>query len=263
MMKKQGTCLFLGTGSSMGVPMIGCHCPVCSSSDPHNKRMRPSVLLKIDNKKILVDCGPDFHVQALLYHLDQLDGVILTHGHYDHTAGVDELRIYYMRSRKPLPCLMSSQTATDITTRFGYIFEPDASYDQLVTKFDVQILPEDKGKVDFLNLPIRYFSYKQAQMQVNGFRFGNLAYVTDIREYSPSIFKELEGVEVLILSALRYTPSPLHFSVDEAIEFSKKVGAKMTWLIHIAHELDHEKTNTYLPENVRMAYDGLEIDFEM
>jgi phosphoribosyl 1,2-cyclic phosphate phosphodiesterase len=262
-MKKKEKFLFLGTAGSMGIPVIGCHCSVCASKDPHNKRKRPSALITIDDKKILIDCGPDFHAQAIQYQIDQLDGFILTHGHYDHTSGIDELRVYHMHSGKALPCLLSQSTARDIMNRFSYIFTPDSEYDKLVAKFDLQILPYERGEVQFLDIPIHYFSYEQARMQVNGFRFGNLAYVTDIRKYPNTVFEDLKGVETLVLSALRFAPSHLHLSVDEAVDFANRVGAKMTWLTHLAHELDHEKTNVYLPENIKLAYDGLEINFEM
>lgn len=261
-MKKSSTFLFLGTAGSMGIPVIGCSCSVCASSDRHNKRMRPSALLTINDKKILIDCGPDFHAQAIHYCITALDGVIFTHSHYDHTAGIDELRVYHMRRGVALPCLLSKSTAEDIVVRFPYIFAPDADYNKLVAKFNLQLLPEERGVTDFLDIPIRYFSYEQAHMQVNGFRFGNLAYVTDIRHYPETIFEDLKDVEILILSALRYKLSHLHLSVDEAVEFAQKVGAKQTWLNHLAHDLEHEKTNAYLPENIRLAYDGLQFLFD-
>jgi len=245
----------------MGIPVIGCNCVVCTSTDPHNKRMRASALLTIDGKKILIDCGPDFHSQALTYGINTLDGIMITHSHYDHIAGIDELRIYYMRSGQPLPCLLSQNSANDLVGRFNYIFSHDIHYEKLLAKIDLQVLPQDRGQVVFLDIPIHYFSYEQAQMQVNGFRIGNLAYITDIRNYPSTIYEDLIGVEILILSALRYTPSHLHFSLDEAVEFSRRVGAKQTWLTHLAHDLEHEKANAYLPDNIRLAYDGLEFDF--
>lgn len=261
-MKKGSTFLFLGTAGSMGIPVIGCPCSVCHSSDPHNKRMRPSALLTIADKKILIDCGPDFHAQAIQHHLETLDGVIFTHSHYDHTAGVDELRVYHMRTGIALPCLLSQTTANDIVSRFPYIFVPNVDYNKLVAKFDLQILKDDRGITSFLDIPIRYFSYEQAQMQVNGFRIGNLAYVTDIRHYPETIFEDLKDVDILIISALRYKTSHLHLSVDEAVAFAQKTGAKQTWLNHLAHDLEHEKTNAYLPENIKLAYDGLQFSFD-
>lgn len=249
--------LFLGTGGSMGIPVIGCKCQVCQSGASYNHRLRPSALLIANNKRILIDCGPDFKEQALRNQLDWLDGIIVTHAHHDHTAGFDELRIYSLRSHQAIPCLLSSDTLIDLKKRFYYIFEANNLYSTLTAKFQLQVLEKERGNTLFLGIDFSYFSYKQGGMQVNGFRCGNLAYVSDIKEYSDSIFEDLKGVETLVISAVRFSPTPLHFSVDEAVDFARRAGAKKTWLMHIAHELDHEKTNAYLPEDIRMAYDGL------
>lgn len=253
--------LFLGTGGSMGVPVIGCHCPVCTSTDPRNNRLRPSALLQVDGKTLLIDCGPDYRQQALRYGIEKLDGVILTHAHNDHTAGIDELRVYYMHTQQSLPVLLSEETAKDLRIRFAYIFSKDRFY-KLLPTFELHEIAGNQGSVNFLGLPIRFQGYAQAGMQVHGFRIGNLAYVTDIHDYDEKmIFPFLEGVETLVLSALRLTSSPLHFTVEEATLFAQKAGVKQTWLTHLAHELDYAETNRGLPENVRLAYDGLEIDF--
>jgi phosphoribosyl 1,2-cyclic phosphate phosphodiesterase len=249
--------LFLGTGSSMGIPVIGCKCPVCQSDSHYNKRWRSSALLMMDNKKILIDCGPDFREQALRYRIDQLDGVIVTHAHHDHTAGFDELRIFSLRAQQAIPCLLSADTLTDLKKRFYYIFDENGPYAAQTAKFQLQLLESERGETLFVGHHIRYFSFRQGGMLVNGFRFNNLAYISDIRDYSEEIFDDLKGVETLVISALRFSPTPLHFSVDEAVDFSRRVGAERTWLVHIAHELDHEKINAYLPPNVRLAYDGL------
>ncbi len=263
--KNPSTLLFLGSGGSMGIPVIGCKCDVCTSNNPRNNRMRPSVLLTVDTKKILIDCGPDFRFQALRFGVSSLDGVILTHGHNDHTAGIDDLRIYHMRSGKPLACLLSAETLVEVKHRFPYIFTPDVSYDKLklLAKFDMHILPDERGVIEFIGLNVRYFSYEQARMKVSGFRFGDLAYVTDLKNYPESIFDDLKGIKTLIISALRYTPSPLHLSVDEAVEFIQRTSASTAWLTHLAHDLEHEKTNAYLPENIRLAYDGLQLTFDV
>ena len=253
--------LFLGTGGSMGVPVIGCTCPVCTSNDPHNKRYRPSGLMVVDNRNFLFDCGPDFRSQALHYKINKLDGIFLTHAHNDHTAGIDELRIYSLRSHRPLPCLLSQETLKDLQARFYYIFDKESPYAKLSAKFDLHILTDERGMVDFEGLKVRYMTYLQAGMKVNGYKIGNFAYLTDIKEYPETLFEDLKGTEVLVLSSLRFTPSYLHFDVDEAVAFANRVGAKEVWLTHIAHELEHEKTNAYLPSNVKLAYDGLQINF--
>lgn len=247
----------------MGVPVLGCTCSVCLSNDPHNKRYRPAGLIRFQGKNILLDCGPDFREQGLKCHLQKVHGIIMTHAHYDHIGGFDDLRALFFNQKEPIPCILSQETAADILRRFDYIFLPDQSNYKLLPKVDLQILEGDRGVIDFLGLPLRYLTFEQMGMKVNGIVCGNFAYLSDICHYPESIFEDLKGVEVLVISALRFTPSPSHLNVDDAVEFAKRVGAKETWLTHIAHELDHDRANAYLPANVRMAYDGLEINFQV
>lgn len=250
---------FLGTGASMGVPVIGCNCPVCRSTDPHNTRLRPAGLLTIKEKKILLDAGTDYRFQALKYKINAIDGVILTHSHHDHTAGLDELRIYGMQTKEPIPFLLSKETLEELKLSYGYIFSENSAY-QLAPLITTKVLEKDRGETEFLGIKIGYTSFYQTGMKVLGFRFGDFAYISDIREYSDAIFADLAGVKKLVVSALRFTPTAMHFSVDEALEFSRRVGAEETWLTHISHGLDHEHANAYLPGNVRLAYDGLTIE---
>lgn len=252
--------LFIGTGSSLGVPVIGCPCPQCQSTDPKNKRFRSSLLLNLGGKTVLIDAGPDFKAQALKYSINHLDGVIFTHAHQDHTGGADDLRIYHYRNKGPLPCLVSRPTAEDLKLRFYFMFKEQPFEPVKSSRLEMEILEDREGNVEFLGIPIRYFSYEQVGMQVMGIRIGSFAYVTDIREYKPEIFEELKGVKTLVLSALKFTPSHMHFSVDEAIEFIEKIKPERAYLTHIAHELDHEKTNAYLPSGIELACDGLKIE---
>ncbi|MBA2727883.1 MAG: MBL fold metallo-hydrolase [Parachlamydiaceae bacterium] len=254
--------VFLGTGGSMGVPVIACQCQVCTSLDPHNQRLRPSVLIKTDLQTILIDSSPDFRTQALRAKIQNIDNVIFTHAHHDHTAGVDDLRIFTLRNNFKMPCLLSQETLRDLQKRFYYIFEEIVGKPKFTTNLEITLLPEVEGEIAFAGLNIRSFTYRQCGMAVNGLRFGNFAFLTDIKEYDPEIFNFLKGVKILVISALRFTPSIFHLTVDEAIEFAAKVGAEKVWLTHIAHELDHEKTNAYLPEHIRLSYDGLEFEFE-
>lgn len=256
-----GKFLFLGTGASMGVPVIGCRCPVCLSSSPKDKRLRASGLLEIGSKKMLLDCGPDFRQQALAHNISFLDEVIITHAHHDHTASIDELRVFSFMTKKPVSCLMSQVTSLEIIERFKYMFNPSDIEKGTPQKLAITLLKEKRGEIFIAGIEARYFTYKQAGMEVNGFRFGDFAYVSDIRDYEETIFEDLAGVEVLVLSALRFTPSPLHFTVDQAVDFSRRIGARETWLTHLSHDLQHDKTNAYLPKEVRLAYDGLEIHF--
>lgn len=254
--------LFLGTGSSLGIPVVGCSCHVCSSSSQLNKRLRPSALLETQGKRYLIDCGPDFRTQALTHHITSLDGVILTHSHHDHCAGIDELRIFTFQKGTLLPCFLSESTHQELAKRYDYIFVPDTTGKKYTTNFALNILPQDQEAIDFNGLKINYCTYEQGGMKVTGLRIGNLAFMTDIKDYNESIFDFLQGVETLVITALRFTPSPLHLTVDDAIEFSRRVSPRHTWLTHIAHELEHDAVNAYLPANIRLAYDGLRISFK-
>jgi len=259
----KATFLFLGTGGSAGVPIITCKCDVCTSLSPLNKRYRPSALLKVGKKNFLIDAGPDFRDQALHYNIDTLDGVFLTHSHYDHIGGVDELRIFYLKYKKRLPTLCSIDTYEDLRSRFHYLFQTKEADGSLQSQLDLQVLEDDFGTTRFEGLKVQYVSYYQANMKVTGYRMGPLAYISDIRDYDERIIDDLQGTEILILSALRYARSHVHFSIDEAVEFSKRVGAKRTFLTHISHDLEHDETNQKLPSGVSLAHDGLEIAFSL
>ena len=248
--------VFLGSGGSMGVPVVSCKCKVCKSDSLFNKRLRPSALLKIGKKQFLIDAGPDFRIQALRYGIDHLDGVLLTHTHFDHVGGLDDLRVFYFLQDKQLHCLLSRETYEEIRLRVHYLFHEDKC-----PWLKFQILKKDFGPVEFEGVHFECVTYFQAGMKVTGYRAGSFAYISDIRVYDQAVIDHLKGVDILILSALRYTPTTVHFSIDEAIDFSHKVGAKKTFITHIAHDLEHDETNARLPENVRLAYDGLEINF--
>ncbi|MBF8263402.1 MAG: metal dependent hydrolase of the beta-lactamase superfamily [Parachlamydiales bacterium] len=257
-----GTCLFLGTGASSGIPVIGCHCPICSSRAVHNRRLRSSVLIRINQKVLLIDSGPDFRQQALIHKIDRLDALLLTHTHYDHIAGIDELRAYYFRDKWPVPCLLSQESFQELESRYDYLFERREDSTK-TAQFKFQILENDFGSTAIADIPVDYFSYSQCNMKVTGFRFGNFAYVTDIREYGHEIFAALSGVQKLVVGAISKAKSHAHFTVDEAVEFALKVGAHHTWLTHIAHHLDHDATEQLLPPEIRLGYDGLEIEFRI
>lgn len=253
--------LFLGTGASSGVPVIGCDCKVCKSSSPFNKRLRPSVLLRLGDQNILIDPGPDFRDQALRYGIDKLKGVIITHVHYDHIGGLDELRIFYFIQQKPVHCLLSKGSMEEIRLRYFYQFIEPKEHNSKTVRFDYNILPYSRGETHFEGLDIRYMTYFQGDMPVTGLRFGKIAYISDIKHYPETIFEDLKGVETLVVSGLRYTHSPVHFNIEEAIEFAEKIGPKRVYLNHIGHELDHEITNKNLPKGVELSYDGLELEF--
>ena len=254
--------LFLGTGGSAGVPMIGCRCPVCTSQDLKNHRKRSSVLLNVQGKKILIDAGLDFRAQALLYDIAHIDALLLTHAHADHIGGMDDLRPFYFLNHKKLPCYLSKETLEEVKLRYHYFFHAGSSQKSMSAQIDFFPLIEESGQVDVQGICVNYFSFSQNGMKVTGFRIGSFAYVSDIRQYPATIFKELQGVDILVLSALRQAESSMHFSIDEAVEFSRNVQAKRTFLTHLSHEVDHEKVSALLPQEVQLGFDGLMLPFE-
>lgn len=260
-MRKRFT--FLGSGASSGIPMIGCTCSVCTSQNPKNQRLRSSGLLEIGEKRLLIDAGPDIRSQALRAKIDSLDGLILTHTHFDHIAGIDELRVFFLKTGRSLPCLLSKESFRDLEDRYAYIVNPNQDIPNLSAKFSFEVLDSDFGFTKFLGLKFGFTSYYQGGMKVNGYRIGNFAYISDIKNYDDSIFSFLEGVDHLVLSALRDRASPIHFNLEEAIAFSQKVGAKETRLTHIAHELEHDFVNLSLPPSIQLGYDGLQMEFEI
>lgn len=257
----KGSFLFLGTGGSAGIPEIGCKCSICTSSSERNKRLRSSGLVRVAGRNFLIDSGPDFRVQALKHKIDQIDGLLLTHTHYDHIGGIDDLRIFYVRSRKAIPCLLSKESYEELKKRYYYFFQSKKDEASLTAQLDFQILPNHLGETEFAGIRVGYCTFFQGEMQVTGFRIGDFAYVSDIRHYEDSIFSALKGVRHLVLSSLKPAGSVFHFSFDEVIEFGKRVGAQHTWITHLGHFTDHEEGNALLPPEVRLAYDGLELEF--
>lgn len=260
-MRRKGEFLFLGSGGSMGVPVVGCMCPVCTSNSDYNKRLRPSGIVEMDGKKLLIDSGPDFRYQALRAHIHHIDGVLLTHTHYDHVGGLDDLRIFFFRQQEALPCLLSEVSYEDLRKRYDYLFKEKSHGSNVTAQLKFQILDSSRGHTTFQGIKLGYFSYKQGHMLVNGFRFGDFAYVSDISIYPETIFEDLKGIKTLVVSALRHTPAHVHFTVEQAVAFAKRTGAEQTYFTHISHELDHEETNALLPSGIHMGYDGLRFTF--
>jgi phosphoribosyl 1,2-cyclic phosphate phosphodiesterase len=260
------TFLFLGTGSSTGVPVIGCSCSVCLSASPFNKRLRASGLIRVGKKQFIIDVGPDFRCQALQWGITRLDAVILTHTHFDHIGGIDDLRALSFFQKEKIPCLLSRETLEELKVRYHYLMQMKEEEEERVIPYaqlDFKIIQSDFGKVEWQGHSWKYVSYFQIGMKVTGYLLGDFAYISDIREYSSAVIDALRGTKTLILGALRYTPSKGHFSIEEAIIFAKEVGAERTYLTHIGHELDHEKVQKRLPSGIFLSYDGLELEFKI
>ena len=259
---KTPTLTFLGTGASSGVPVIGCSCAVCLSTEPKNRRLRSAALLSYSDKKYLIDAGPDIRQQALERHIDRVDGLILTHTHYDHLGGLEDLRIFNYKQQAPIPCVLSKQSLHEVKSQYHYHFKENSDGSNHTAKFDFIPLPHDHGTAAVGDLSFSYTTYKQGSMPVLGLRFGDLAYLTDIKTYDVSLYDFLKGVKTLVISALRFTPSTLHFTIDEAVDFVKEISPHRAYFIHLSHEIDYNHASTLLPKGMHIAYDGLVLHAE-
>ena len=247
---------FLGTGTSTGVPTLACRCPVCTSSDPRDKRTRPSVLLEFDGRAVVIDTAPDFRQQALREGMERLDAVLFTHTHADHVLGLDDVRVFYFRQREPIPIYASSRSMDDIRRIFTYIFDQTYPYGG-IAKLDPHIIdgPFDLWGERLIPLPVLH-----GNLPVLGFRFGKTAYVTDFSAIPDSTIPLIEGLDVLVLDALRHKPHPTHSSLEQSLDWVERLKPRRAFFTHIAHELGHDATNAALPPHVRLAYDGLKLD---
>ena len=250
----------LGSGTSMGVPTIGCRCTVCTSSDPRDNRMRTSVLLSRNGQNVLIDTTPDFRSQALRAGIDRIEAVLLTHGHADHVMGFDDLRPLSIGQKQPMPIYGNAQTFEIIRRAFSYAFDgrPKLSSVPSVS------LREINGPFELLGVKITPIPLVHGEMDVLGFRFGNSAYLTDFNSVPDSSLALLQDLDDLVIDALRDTPHPMHLTVDQALAIVEKLKPRRAWFTHIAHDLGHAATNERLRqmghENIQLAYDGLKID---
>ncbi|NGX48723.1 MAG: Ribonuclease BN [Candidatus Anoxychlamydiales bacterium] len=252
---------FLGTGASTAVPVINCRCTTCRSDSRYNKRLRPSVLIEKNRKKILIDVGPDIRMQAVRYKIKKIDVLILTHAHFDHIAGLDDLRIFNRIQEKPIRCYLLKETFKEIKIKFDHFFKRNLKHHTQGAKFDFHVLDGKKQNFRFEDMSFEYFSYFQDSKKVLGVRVDDFAYITDIKRYDEKIFKKLMNLDVLVLSALRHQKSDVHFNIKEAIEFIKIVKPKKAYLTHLGHEIEYLRDSKKLLKNVFLAYDGLEIKF--
>jgi phosphoribosyl 1,2-cyclic phosphate phosphodiesterase len=248
----------LGSGTSSGVPTIGCTCEVCSSTDPRDKRLRPSVLLQYDGRNVVVDTTPDFRQQVLRAGISRLDAILYTHAHADHILGLDDVRPFNFRQKENIPVYGTEDTLAALQRVFCYAF--DEKIESMVPKLDLRRMDATPFEVFGLEVtPVRVVHGKGT---VYGFRFGAAAYLTDHSEIPEESKAQLRGLDVLFLDALRHRPHPTHTTLARAVELAEELQPRRAFFTHMCHDLPHERTEAGLPAHIRLAYDGLEIDVE-
>lgn len=250
----------LGSGTSAGIPTIGCNCHVCKSTDSRDNRLRPSVAVRANGKTIVIDTTPDFRMQALRYSIDRVDAVLFTHSHADHIMGLDDLRPFNFRQGGEIPVYGSPDTMASIQRAFAYIFshEPSESW---IPRLRVHTF-EPEESLDLGGVAATPIRVMHGRGTVFGYRFGPLAYLTDHSDIPEESMKKLEGLDVLFLDALRHKPHPTHSTVQRSLQYVERLKPKRAFFTHISHDLGHERTESQLPPYVRLAYDGLEINVE-
>ena len=250
---------FLGTGTSVGVPTIGCHCKVCTSLDPRDKRLRCSAMIETEQTRILIDAGPDFRKQMLSQSFRKIDALLLTHIHYDHVGGIDDLRPFCQFGE--VNVYADELTSKGLMRTVPYCFEehryPGAPAIRLHTL---------QHHVPFMvhELEVMPIQVYHAKLPITGYRFGKFAYITDMKTIDDSELDYLHNIDTLVVNALRFTPDHhAHHTVDEAVAFARKVGARRTFLVHVCHDVGlHQQVNSQLPEDIQLAYDGQVVDVE-
>jgi len=249
----------LGSGTSTGVPTILCPCAVCSSTDPRDQRLRPSILVQFGGHAVLIDTTPDFRAQALRAKIQRIDAILYTHSHADHILGLDDVRPFNFRQKQAIPLYGTESTLEAIQRIFGYAFaEPPAGTS--IPKLNLHCIdtrPFDLFGLEFTPIPILH-----GKAPILGFRFGAAAYLTDHSDIPESSMELLRGLDVLFLDALRHKPHPTHSTVERSLQTVAELKPKRAFFTHMCHDLPHAETNATLPDNVRLAYDGLEIDVE-
>lgn len=249
----------LGTGTSTGIPVIGCRCRVCTSSDPRDERTRCACRIDAGGIQIVIDTGPDFRLQALREGIDHVDAVLFTHHHFDHVVGLDDLRPYLFSNRRPIPCYARDNTLEVLLRMFRYIFEdgtypgvPDLRLEEVTGPFDVasREAPERTARV----VPI---DASHGDLPLFGYRIGRFAYVTDTNHLPEESYALLADLDVLVLDALRVEHHPTHFSVEEAVRVARRIGARQTFFVHMTHSISHAETDETLPGGMALGYDGL------
>ena len=254
---------FLGTGTSMGVPTLGCDCAVCTSTDPHNRRTRPSIRLEYDSHTVLVDTGPDFHAQALREGVRRVDAVLYTHGHADHVMGFDDLRPLSFHVKGGLPIYADEATANNIERIFEYTFRKENRYPTSARVEIHRIDPAPGAGFDLFGACFRRVPVTHGRQEITGYRFGGAAYLTDMSDIPAESVPLLQDLDVLVLDALRRDPHPSHSHLDKSVALVEQLKPRRAFFTHMCHDLDHAATEAALPPHIRLAYDGLQLRFEI
>jgi phosphoribosyl 1,2-cyclic phosphate phosphodiesterase len=255
----KATLTVLGSGTSMGVPTIGCDCAVCNSADPHDRRTRPSVLLEYNAHVVLIDTTPDFREQAIRAGIRRLDAILYTHSHADHILGLDDVRPLSFHREGGIPLYVPSHAQPTLKRIFSYIFEGDYKYGGLA---QVE-LKTVEGPFELFGTTITPVPVLHGDAEIHGYRVGSAAYLTDFSEIPPESMELLRGLDILFLDALRRKPHPTHSTLENSVRLAEELKPQRTFFTHISHDLPHAKTNASLPSNVQLAHDGLKLEFEI
>jgi len=250
----------LGSGTSHGVPMIGCSCAVCRSDDPRDRRTRPSIHVAVGNgPSILIDTSTDLRTQALTHGVTKVDAILFTHSHADHIMGMDEVRRFNAIKGGSIPAYADERTAGDLRRTFSYVFDPPSEKGGGIPQVTLKTV---SGRFNVESIGVETVPIFHGSRPILGFRLGSFAYLTDCNRLADEAWSILDGVDTLILDALRHRPHPTHFTVAEALEVVSRVKPRQTYFTHICHDLPHVATNASLPAGVELAYDGLTFDVE-
>jgi phosphoribosyl 1,2-cyclic phosphate phosphodiesterase len=254
----QARVIVLGSGTSHGVPMIGCTCAVCRSADPRDRRTRPSIYLEVEQgPSILVDTSTDLRAQALAHGLTRVDAILYTHSHADHIMGLDDVRRFNVMQAGSIPAFADERTVNDLTRAFSYVFNPPNEKGGGIPQLSLTTI---NGRFNIGSVGIQPVPIFHGSRPILGFRFGSFAYLTDCSRLADDAWEMLGDLDVLILDALRHRPHPTHFTVAEALQVAERIKPRQTYFTHICHDLPHAATNASLPAGVELAYDGLTFD---